>query len=188
MPPSYALDRTLYSRHDTNTTLHLAHPIMDDVLLDDEWVVIKAAPKAKQDAFTEIAALQLLPRGHPHIAPLLDCMQDEDSIYMVLPYLRGGDLFEKVKMTWGRGLSDAQARHYLRQICEGLLFMKKTAGLAHHDVSLENVMVDEEDVVRIIDLGMAIRVPASAKKGGRGGQMIIMRSKHFCGKMTYLPP
>ena len=40
----------------------------------------------------------------------------------------------------------------------GLLFMKQQ-GLAHHDVSLENVGMTSKTSVQIIDLGMAINVP-----------------------------
>ena len=69
--------------------------------------------------------------------PLLDCMQDTRYVYLVLPYLAGGDLFDKVQAAGEGGLPQGQARTYLRHVAQGLLYMKRTARLAHHDVSLE---------------------------------------------------
>jgi len=44
------------------------------------------------------------------------------------------------------------------QMVTGLYFMKQQ-GLAHHDVSLENVAFATKTTVKIIDLGMVIHVP-----------------------------
>jgi len=101
-------------------------------------VVIKAVPKPvnaprvhADDAVGEIAAMQLLqhlhhqqPHGKHHpgshrIIKLLDAMQDEEYLYLVLPYLSGGDMFDRVEATKEKGLHDEEAAAYLKQIVEG---------------------------------------------------------------------
>jgi len=90
------------------------------------------------DVISEIAALQQLTPSpsyhHPNVIHLLDCMQDEDSVYLVLPYLAGGDLFSYLDSKNGMGLPEEEAKRYFKQMVRGLLFMKQTIGLAHHDV------------------------------------------------------
>jgi len=65
---------------------------------------------------------------------------------------------------------------------KGLLFMKQTCRLAHHDVSLENVMLDGEGGVQIIDMGLSLRV-AEVANGG-----IYMAQQPRCGKPSYVAP
>jgi len=139
-------------------------------------VVIKAVPKPNNttyphhtivdDPLAEISALQLLQHHHDHesshVITLLDCLEDDAFIYLVLPYLTGGDLFDRVQSAGDGGLDEAQAADYMRQMTMGLLFMKQTANLAHHDISLENVVLSGEgkEVATIVDLGMCIKVPS----------------------------
>jgi serine/threonine protein kinase len=106
-----------------------------------------------ENPLDEIAAMTLLNErgGHPNVLPLLDALQCHDFLYIVTPYLRGGDLFQR--MVHGRGvnqaqtpssssssspsppagragLGEAQAAAYLTQIVDGLAYMKAT-GIAH---------------------------------------------------------
>jgi len=81
----------------------------------------------------------------------------------VLPFLAGGDLFSRCKYAGENGLPMDEARRYFKQIATGLLYMKRTCSLAHHDVSLENICLDQQKeggfVAKLIDLGMSIRMP-----------------------------
>jgi len=146
------------------------------VLSDDSRVVIKAVPRHSlagisskhlgDEPLGEIAAFHLLQKHyyHPyyhHVNTLLDEMADDHYFYLVFDYMPKGDVFSRVAATGG--LSEREAASYLLQMVKGLLFMKQ-CGLAHHDVSLENAIMaeDEEEgkgvVIKIIDLGMCLRV------------------------------
>jgi len=137
----------------------------------------------------EIAALQLL-QNHQHdhsdevshVIHLVDCLEDEEFYYMMLPYLSGGDLFVRVNQTNGAGLPPHEAARYFRQMVKGLLEMKQQ-GLAHHDISLENACLDSHDYVKIIDLGMALRVPPPANNDG---SPVILEPRQCCGKRGYV--
>jgi len=133
--------------------------------------VIKAAPlpnkkiQCGDNPLHELGALQHLskqPQENSHVIRLLDAFEDEVFLYMVMPYLSGGDLFSKLEEEGSEsGLPEMEVATYIKQTAEGLAFMRQTSGLAHHDLSLENIMLSskQKGVATIIDLGMCLRVP-----------------------------
>lgn len=144
-------------------------------------VIIKASPRhpANPDnPLHEVAAFQLIP-DHPRIVPILDSMQDRNFVFIVQPYLSGGDLMLKVQSAGDKGIGEDNARHYMRQIAQGLLYMKQTAGIAHMDVSLENMVLDDQGDVKIIDLGMCIQLPSSSS---------YLLPQRWRGKAPYVSP
>ena len=68
-------------------------------------------------------------------------------------------------------------------------------GVCHRDLSLENILVDEENCL-IIDMGMCLRVPYSDPKSrsrgttdvGHGKIRRLMKPQGVCGKHNYMSP
>jgi len=50
----------------------------------------------------------------PHVMHMLDCMNDDEFVYIVLSY--GGDLFSRLLSYGGKGLPDEEARSFFYQI------------------------------------------------------------------------
>ena len=75
-------------------------------------------------------------------------------MYVILPFCPNGDLFGAVERDGG--LQEAMAATYMGQIVKGLEHLHDM-GLAHHDMSLENLMVDDAKNAIIIDFGMAVK-------------------------------
>lgn len=132
------------------------------------------------DLVGEVQALLRLQRTgvHPYVVPLLDMMVDDEFYYLVFPYLDGGELFSLVTSAeGGRGLEEKECKVYFAQIVKGLLHLKHH-GLAHGDVSLENIMLTTKGnpaaaatmhdrrghkyVCQLIDLGLARTASSSA--------------------------
>lgn len=109
------------------------------------------------DPIKEIAALQLLGVRHPHIISILDALQTETHLYCVLPYMSHTCLVEKLAAS-PTGLSEVQARVYFRQILCGISQLQKK-GICHRDICIENMVVDENNMIHIIDFGLALRIP-----------------------------
>lgn len=170
-------------------------------------VAIKISPLpdslVPDHSLREVTALQQLADHNPgahHITPLLHAWQDDEHVYTVLPFLCGGDLRARVLAASHRGHLDAhggglppgEAASYLRQIAEGLRFMKLKGGLAHGDLKLDNVMLDGSGVASLIDLGMAVRVPPGlvgqegpATGGGLKERRPLIRPHRYMGKAHY---
>ena len=138
--------------------------------------------------YDEIAAMKTLQSpGHPSVLQILDYMQDNDYLYMVLPYLPGNDLFERL-MARDKPFDEGTARYIFRQILEGLLHMKSEHRMAHCDMSPENIMFDAMGSVKIIDLGRCVQMPEAPP--GTGAQMFMVRKRMPTsgGKMLYRAP
>ena len=70
--------------------------------------------------------------------------------YLAMEYLPRGDLKARIQ----RGVSEAEAVHYLVQIAAALQVVHE-AGLVHRDLKPPNVMLRENDGVALIDFGLA---------------------------------
>lgn len=74
-----------------------------------------------EDPIKEVAAMQLVGSGHPHVLGATDVLQDGDFLYSVMPYCSGGDLFGVVvkyaEESGGEiGMPEPVARFWFRQI------------------------------------------------------------------------
>merc|ERR1711939_522561 len=75
----------------------------------------------------------------------------------------GGELFGHVSE---RRFDEATARKYARQVIEGVASLH-ACGIAHRDISLENLVLGADDEVRIIDFGLAVPIASTRSANER---------------------
>lgn len=101
---------------------------------------------------------------HPNIIRLLDVFENQDYIYIVMEYLKGGDLFnylEKRDFT----ITESKARELAHSIATGIFYLH-SFGIAHRDLKPENIlMTDESDEAqpKLVDFGLSKIVGPSEK-------------------------
>jgi len=100
---------------------------------------------------------------HPHILQALECVQDGDDVFILFEMAKHGDLFDRLANGDGEP-SRSAVRLYLFQISSALAYMHKR-GVVHGDVKLENILIFEEDLVRLCDFGLA--GPVDEERTGR---------------------
>ncbi len=103
----------------------------------------------------EIATMKKL--DHPNIARLVDVVDDEESrtIYVVSEFLPNGSL-EEYRAAKPRGaLPLGELRVILRQVACALNYLHTVVQIAHRDIKPENVMLDANNVAKLIDFGTA---------------------------------
>jgi serine/threonine protein kinase len=98
--------------------------------------------------------IQMLRRleGHPHVLRLLDFSESESAVWLVLELCDGGELFDMISR--GGKLHETQCVHYMRQIVSAVAHCHARF-IAHLDLSLENVLIDAANNIRLSDFGMA---------------------------------
>ncbi|CAM9900634.1 unnamed protein product [Scytosiphon promiscuus] len=135
--------------------------------------------RTHEDPLREVAALQYL-SGHPNVLTCTEALRNADSIYIVTPFYSGGEMLDVLRH---RGpFEEREARPLFRQMLEGLLHLKRH-GVCHRDVSLENLLLTEGGVVKLIDFGLALRIPQTAD-----GRARVLSPQGLCGKPYYTAP
>jgi len=124
-----------------------------------------------------------------HIMMPLDLLSDDENLYSITPYCMGGRLLDLLENK--SRFSEPEARYWMRQILKGLSCLKK-AGVAHRDLSPENLMVHQGNVY-IIDMGMCLRIPSSGNDDNidtkeQQQQRSLFYPQTPCGKWYYLSP
>lgn len=105
----------------------------------------------QQDFVNE--AVWLAKCAHPHIVQIHRVFQESGLWCMVMEYIAGENLANRVKH---RGvLNEAEALRYVQQIADALVLMHQT-GLLHRDVKPENIMLRAGKAEAVLlDLGIA---------------------------------
>jgi len=121
-------------------------------------VVVKVLLDALRDndAFVEqflhevevIAHLQ-----HPQIIPVYDFGQHEEELYIVMAYLRGGTLADRIDQS-PHGLPDEETIHMIELISDALDYAHSKE-IVHRDLKPNNILMDERNHPYVADFGLA---------------------------------
>lgn len=90
---------------------------------------------------------------HVNIARYFGIVQDGESLIMVMELVNGASLLELINS--GQVYSDEIAKTYFRQLVSAVAFMHLEKGVIHRDIKLDNILVDECGVVKLIDFGFS---------------------------------
>lgn len=123
------------------------------------------------------AALQ-----HPNIVGAYDVDHEKDIHYMVMEYVQGKDLNALVRD--GGTLGYARAADYIAQAARGLGHAHK-AGLVHRDIKPANLLVDREETVKLLDLGLARFME---EVGAETASLTVSHDEKVLGTADYLAP
>ncbi|XP_076364237.1 serine/threonine-protein kinase Chk2-like isoform X2 [Tachypleus tridentatus] len=113
---------------------------------------------------------------HPCIIKVEEVIDTPDTLYIVLEYMKGGELFDRV-VTEGK-LEEASAKVLFYQMVVAVKYLHEQ-GITHRDLKPENVLLSSEEretVVKVTDFGLSKFVDANTML------------KTFCGTPTYLAP
>uniref|UniRef100_H2Z6T1 Serine/threonine-protein kinase PLK4 n=1 Tax=Ciona savignyi TaxID=51511 RepID=H2Z6T1_CIOSA len=112
---------------------------------------------------------------HPSILELHHCFEDADHVYLILELCMKGELNRYLK-SQGNTLSEIQVRKFMVQIVEGMLYLH-AHGILHRDITLANMLLDDEQHIKIADFGLATR-------------LALPTDKHFtmCGTPNFISP
>jgi serine/threonine protein kinase len=95
---------------------------------------------------------------HPHILPIYDFGEQDNLLYIVMGYLGGGTLEDRI---CAGPVSIEQAAQYVRQIASALEYAHG-AGVIHRDIKPTNVLLDAQGNAYVMDFGLAKMVQSDS--------------------------
>ncbi|NDJ84330.1 MAG: serine/threonine protein kinase [Chloroflexi bacterium] len=111
--------------------------------------------------------------AHPNIVTVHDVGQDGNAYYIVMEFLDGQDLKKIVKAE--APIRVERALNFAIQICAGIGYAHR-AGLVHADVKPQNILVVENDRVKVTDFGIAQALTMTTPQER---QKIVWGSPHY---------
>ncbi|MCI0634096.1 MAG: protein kinase [Actinobacteria bacterium] len=127
------------------------------------------------------AEAQLVARlEHPHIVPLYDYWREPGGAYLVMRFLRGGNLAEALD---DGGLDLDRAARILDQV-GGALASAHRQGVVHRDVKPSNILLDEEGNAYLADFGIAkdVAVSGRTEPGAVKGSLLYLAPEQIRGE------
>jgi eukaryotic-like serine/threonine-protein kinase len=148
----------------------LAH----DLELDRQVALKLLGPEADPARFQR-EAYAAAALSHPNVTQLFDYGSWEGRPYMVLEFLPGGTLEDRLRE--GRPLPDAETERIAREIATGLAHAHDRR-LVHRDLKPANVLFDADGRAKIADFGIA-------RMGGAG---TLTEAGTLLGTAAYISP
>lgn len=134
----------------------------------DSTVLIESAREFE----AEVSLLSQL--DHPGIVKLEDFFFEEGRVYVVLEYIAGQSLRQRVQANGA--MSEAEAVRIGKAICAVLEYLHSAnPAIVHRDITPENILIMENGDVKLIDFSLAVR------RDGR-------QTTNSCAKQCFTPP
>ena len=107
---------------------------------------------------------EILSKLHnPFIVNMYYAFQDNNNLYLVMDYLKGGDL--RFHLTRHIHFSEEQSRFFICNVLVALEYIH-SQDIIHRDIKPENLVLDENGYTRITDFGIAKKKSDEKKMKG----------------------
>uniref|UniRef100_A0A1A8U1T4 MAP/microtubule affinity-regulating kinase 3 n=1 Tax=Nothobranchius furzeri TaxID=105023 RepID=A0A1A8U1T4_NOTFU len=146
-------------------------------VLTGKEVAVKIIDKAQlnssslQKLFREVRIMKML--NHPNIVKLFEVLETEKTLYLVMEYASGGEVFDYL-VAHGR-MKEKEARAKFRQIVSAVQYCHQKC-IVHRDLKAENLLLDADMNIKIADFGFSNEFTLGNKLDT------------FCGSPPYAAP
>ncbi|KFP80389.1 Ribosomal protein S6 kinase alpha-3, partial [Apaloderma vittatum] len=137
-------------------------------------VLKKATLKVRDRVRTKMERDILVEVNHPFIVKLHYAFQTEGKLYLILDFLRGGDLFTRLSKEVM--FTEEDVKFYLAELALALDHLH-SLGIIYRDLKPENILLDEEGHIKLTDFGLSKESIDHEKK-----------AYSFCGTVEYMAP
>ncbi len=136
----------------------------------DRYVAIKVLPPhpGQDPQFIErfrLEARTVARLQHPHILPVYDYGVENDILYLVMAYVEGGTLSDRIDHG---PMAVSEVEQMLRQIASALDYAHRQ-GVIHRDIKPDNILLDKEGHALLADFGIVKLIEGETNLTGTGG-------------------
>ncbi|KAJ7345215.1 hypothetical protein JRQ81_001165 [Phrynocephalus forsythii] len=128
-------------------------------------------PTSLQKLFREVRIMKIL--NHPNIVKLFEVIETEKTLYLIMEYASGGEVFDYL-VAHGR-MKEKEARAKFRQIVSAVQYCHQKH-IVHRDLKAENLLLDADMNIKIADFGFSNEFTVGNKLDT------------FCGSPPYAAP
>uniref|UniRef100_A0A803T911 Serine/threonine-protein kinase MARK1 n=1 Tax=Anolis carolinensis TaxID=28377 RepID=A0A803T911_ANOCA len=128
-------------------------------------------PTSLQKLFREVRIMKIL--NHPNIVKLFEVIETEKTLYLIMEYASGGEVFDYL-VAHGR-MKEKEARAKFRQIVSAVQYCHQKC-IVHRDLKAENLLLDGDMNIKIADFGFSNEFTIGNKLDT------------FCGSPPYAAP
>nr|XP_033792763.1 serine/threonine-protein kinase MARK1 isoform X4 [Geotrypetes seraphini] len=128
-------------------------------------------PTSLQKLFREVRIMKIL--NHPNIVKLFEVIETEKTLYLIMEYASGGEVFDYL-VAHGR-MKEKEARAKFRQIVSAVQYCHQKC-IVHRDLKAENLLLDGDMNIKIADFGFSNEFTVGSKLDT------------FCGSPPYAAP
>uniref|UniRef100_A0A672SW32 non-specific serine/threonine protein kinase n=1 Tax=Sinocyclocheilus grahami TaxID=75366 RepID=A0A672SW32_SINGR len=121
--------------------------------------------------FREVRIMKVL--NHPNIVKLFEVIETEKTLYLIMEYASGGEVFDYL-VAHGR-MKEKEARAKFRQIVSAVQYCHQKR-IVHRDLKAENLLLDADMNIKIADFGFSNEFTIGSKLDT------------FCGSPPYAAP
>lgn len=136
-----------------------------------------ANEKSRQRLWKEALCASRL--NDPHIAAIHDAFEEQQEIFLVMEYVEGQTLRDRM-----RGPLTVREFLPIAIQCAAGLNAAHRGGIQHRDIKPENILLTRNDQVKILDFGVARRLPGD----GDGTTIDSLTHDGFMGTIIYMAP
>ncbi|XP_006808677.1 MAP/microtubule affinity-regulating kinase 4 [Neolamprologus brichardi] len=122
---------------------------------------------------TQLNPTSLQKVNHPNIVQLFEVIETDKTLYLVMEYASGGEVFDYL-VSHGR-MKEVEARAKFRQIVSAVHYCH-TKNIVHRDLKAENLLLDADANIKIADFGFSNEFTLGNKLDT------------FCGSPPYAAP
>ncbi len=101
---------------------------------------------------------------NPFVTNLYYAFQSDEHLYLVMEYIKGGNLMEHLIQCQesNKSLSEGQIRLYIAEMILGLEYLH-SKGIIYRDLKLENILIRDDGHLCLSDFGLAKEIDTSSE-------------------------
>uniref|UniRef100_H3C1A3 MAP/microtubule affinity-regulating kinase 3 n=1 Tax=Tetraodon nigroviridis TaxID=99883 RepID=H3C1A3_TETNG len=134
-------------------------------------------PTSLQKLFREVRIMKTL--NHPNIVQLFEVIETEKTLYLIMEYASGGEVFDYL-VAHGR-MKEKEARAKFRQIVSAVHYCHQK-NIVHRDLKAEMLLLDADSNIKIADFGFSNEFSVGSKLDTSCGSPPYAAPELFQGK------
>ena len=110
-----------------------------------------------------------------NVMKLYDVIETNRYLYLIMEYINGISLLDFIQKQKNHRIDENKCKELFYQIVKGILYCQNE-NICHRDIKLENILIVNNKIIKIIDFGFAIKCNRNEYQ------------EFFCGTVYYMPP